>query len=79
MYHYKNLDTTNINWDGIKFPMNMCDFDRLEHNNTVPYEDELVLTAVNVYTPYKIAGNLLYNPKRIGKYFNKAIHKIELL
>ena len=57
----------------------MCDVDRLEQNNTIPDEYELVLIAVNVYVPYTIDGNMLYKPKRIGKYVNNAVHKIGLL
>ena len=41
-----------MKWDNMKFPMNMCDFDRLEQNNMISEEDELAFIAVNVYEPY---------------------------
>ena len=78
MTHYKNLPNT-INWDNITYPMNMCDFDRLEQNNMISEEYELALVAVSVYELYLLNDKYLYKPKRISKYFNKAIHKIDLL
>ena len=79
MCRYKNLEDIQINWGNIMFPMNMCDFDRLEQNYMISDEDELAFIAVKVYDLYLLTGKYLYKPKRISKYFNKAIHKIDLL
>ena len=59
MYRYKNLDDTKINWGNITHPLKMCGFDRLEQNNAIPEEDELVFISLNVYVPYNLDGKIL--------------------